>query len=492
MYSLGIDIGSSSVKVSLLDIESGECIAASTNPSTEMPIKALEPGWAEQDPRMWWKYVCEGIGKIGKDRNLSDVACIGITYQMHGLVALDASNECVRDSIIWCDSRAVAIGNKAAGALGREFCLSSLLNSPGNFTASKMAWVKENEAENFRKTEKFFLPGDYIAYMLSGDISTTVTGLSEQILWNFKDERRADELLEYYGLPSSLIPKTVPAIGTQTYTDYKTEKLLGIKEGTPISFRAGDQPDNAFSLNVMNPGEIAATAGTSGVVYGVTDVPKADPMSRVNTFVHVNHEKNAPRYGILLCINGTGIMNAWIKRNLSGGMDYDAMNRIASSVPAASEGVIVLPFGNGAERVLENRFTGASVSGLDLNRHSFAHVLRAAQEGIAYSFLYGIEIMKGLGLKPEVIRAGKANLFLSPIFRQTLSTISGASIELYNTDGSLGAARGAALGAGLYKSREEAFALLKVLETVDPVEEDTAVLAESYEKWKHALENNLR
>lgn len=491
MKSLGIDVGSSSVKVSLLDIESGKCVASSANPSSEMPIRAEAPGLAEQSPQMWWDYICEGIRKIGAVHNLREVGCIGITYQMHGLVCLDKSGNPVRDAIIWCDSRAVETGRAALEGIGKEKCLEHLLNSPGNFTASKLNWVKTHEPGSFASTVRFCLPGDYIAYRLSGDINTTETGLSEQILWDFKEERRADFVADHYGIPHAMIPDTVPAIGVQACTDAATERLLGIPEGTPISYRAGDQPNNAFSLNVLDPGEIAATGGTSGVVYGVTDVPEADRFSRVNTFLHVTHGKRNPRYGILLCINGTGIMNAWVRRNFSPDTDYARLNVLAATAPAGSDGLRVLPFGNGAERVLENRSTGAAICGIDLNRHSLAHVLRAVQEGIAYSFRYGIDIMKGLGLKPDVIRAGNANLFLSSLFRQTLATLTGARIELYDTDGALGAARGAALGAGFYKSREETFASLEKMETVEPCEADSAVLKESYGRWKEELESRL-
>lgn len=491
--SLGIDIGSSSVKVSLLDIASGECVASSTNPSQEMPIEALQSGWAEQDPDMWWKYVVEGIKKISEQYSMSDVASIGITYQMHGLVALDKENRPVRKSIIWCDSRAVEIGAEALESIGREFCLEHTLNSPGNFTASKLAWVKRNEPELFERVATFVLPGDYIAYRMSGELSTSVSGLSEQILWDFKEDKRADFVADYYGIPQHIIPRAGVSIGVESKSDKATEELLGIPEGTPISYRAGDQPNNAFSLNVMEAGEVAATAGTSGVVYGVVDTPKADPLSRVNTFVHVNHAPETPRYGILLCINGTGILNSWMRRNvMQQTLDYAQMNDLAAQAPVGSDGVLVLPFGNGAERVLENRMTGTEIVGVDLNRHSTAHLLRAAQEGIAYSFRYGIDLMRELGLKPDVIRAGKANLFLSPLFRQTLSTLTGARIELFNTDGSLGAARGAALGAGLYANREEAFRSLRCLEVVEPKAEDAEALEQSYQAWKREVELRLK
>ena len=492
MKSLGIDIGSSSVKVSLLEIETGECVASSTNPQSEMRIDAPRPGWAEQDPETWWYYACEGIRHISTDHNLREVVSIGITYQMHGLTLLDRAGKPLRKAIIWCDSRAVEIGAEALEQIGRDFCLTHTLNSPGNYTASKLAWVKRNEPEIFDKIHRFMLPGDYIAYRLSGEISTSVSGLSEQILWDFKEEHRADFVADHYGIPHDIIPEAGLSIGIQARTNKATEEALGIPAGTPISYRAGDQPNNAFSLNVMEAGEIAATGGTSGVVYGVVDTPKADPLSRVNTFVHVNHHPEAPRYGILLCINGTGIMNSWIRRNIvQQTADYTQMNTLAESVPAGSEGLLVLPFGNGAERVLENRTTGAEIVGIDLNRHTSAHILRAAQEGIAYSFRYGIDIMRGMGLKPDVIRAGKANLFLSSLFRRTLATLTGARIELFNTDGALGAARGAALGAGFYKSREEAFASLRRLEVVEPAASDREALEAGYAAWCREVETKL-
>lgn len=492
MYSLGIDIGSSSVKVSLLDIQSGKCVAPATNPKTEAPITALRKGWAEQSPDMWWIQILNGIAEItAAGYSMYEVGCIGITYQMHGLVAVGADGKPVRDSIIWCDSRAVELGREAFEAIGPDKCLDRLLGSPGNFTASKLAWVKRHEPNVFSRIKYFMLPGDYIAYKLSGKIATTETGLSEQTLWDFKNGCRADFVADYYGFSPDLIPSTVPSIGVQAVTNADTQALLGIPEGTPISYRAGDQPNNAFSLNVLRPGEIAATGGTSGVVYGVTDIPKADPYSRVNTFLHVNHTAEAPRLGVLLCINGTGILNSWIHRNVCPELSYPQMNELAATAPAGSDGLTILPFGNGAERVLEGRSVGAALGGVDLVRHSRAHILRATQEGIAFSFLYGIDVMRGLGLNPAVIRAGRANLFLSPLFRRTLATVCGSTIELLDTDGSLGAARGAALGAGYYKTPEEAFSTLAVVGREEPDPSWKAALDEAYSRWKNNLESIL-
>lgn len=491
MYTLGIDIGSSSVKVALLELSTGQCAGQVTLPAQEMPIDAPRPGWAEQDPVMWWEYAAQGIRTLMRDRAPESVRAIGITYQMHGLVCLDQQGMPLRKSIIWCDSRAVGQGQRALEALGRERCLDELLNFPGNFTASKLAWVRENEPEVFARVDRFMLPGDYILYRLSGERSTTYSGLSEQILWNFKQGNRADFVAAYYGIDPATIPGAKPSLGVQARLSAEASRELGLAEGTPIAYRAGDQPNNAFSLNVMEPGELAATGGTSGVVYGVTDRPEADRLSRVNTFLHVNHTPEAPRYGVLLCINGTGILNAWIKRVAAPEMTYDQVNELAATVSAGSDGLLMLPFGNGAERMLENRYTGACVSDIDLNRHTTAHLLRAAQEGIAFAFRYGLDIMRGMGLNARVIRAGQANLFLSPLFRQTLATVCDVDIELYNTDGALGAARGAALGAGLYRDRAEAFASLRKLSEVHPCPGEAAVLEDTYQRWKKELEAQL-
>ena len=489
--SLGIDVGSSSVKVSLMDIATGECIASATNPSTEMPIDAVQSGWAEQDPEMWWKYVCEGIQQIGRSHPMSEVACIGITYQMHGLVVVDREGKPLRKSIIWCDSRAVEIGREATERIGAEFCRENLLNQVGNFTASKLAWVKQNEPEIYAKIDKVMLPGDYIAMKLSGETSTTDTGLSEGVLWDFKRDQISKEVTECYGFDQRLFCEAGIAVGTRGNTSVATEQMLGIPQGTPLSYRAGDQPNNAFSLNVLDAGEVAATGGTSGVIYGVIDEAKGDKLSRVNTFLHVNHTAQTPRYGVLLCINGTGIANAWVRRNVCPDLSYVQMNELAEGVEAGSDGVSLLPFGNGAERMLGNRMTGTQISGLDLNRHTRANIVRATQEGIAFSFRYGLDIMREMGLKPEVIRAGEANMFLSPLFMQALATICDVRSELFNTDGALGAARGAALGAGFYDSREEAFQSLRRVESITPNDSDKAELERAYSKWVEELERAL-
>lgn len=494
-YFLGLDVGSSSVKASLVDTESGKCAATTFYPETEAPIIAIKSGWAEQNPEMWWTNCKLCINKVKEMANAKaeDIAAIGISYQMHGLVCVDKNLEVLRPAIIWCDSRAVPYGEKAFRGIGADKCLGHLLNSPGNFTAAKLAWVKDNEPDIYNKVYKFMLPGDYIAMKLSGIVNTTASGLSEGILWDFKEKKTANFLLDFYGIDKSLVPDVVPTFSIQSTVSAQSAAETGLKEGTPISYRAGDQPNNALSLNVFNPGEIASTAGTSGVVYGVLGNVGYDKKSRVNTFAHVNYTEEQDRLGVLLCINGTGILNAWIRRNIAPeGISYSEMNELTTNIPIGSEGLSVIPFGNGAERVLENKETGCSIHGINFNKHNKGHIIRAAQEGIVFSFCYGMEIMGKMGMDIRKIHAGKANMFLSPLFRDTLAGVSGATIELYETDGSVGAAKGAGMGCGFYKDNNEAFASLEKLAVIEPDETHRQEYLSAYAQWKENLNKIIK
>ena len=490
MYLLGYDIGSSSVKASLVEAESGKCVASAFYPKTEAPILSRQAGWAEQDPSQWMAYLKQATretlslaGKVGK----GDIRAIGISYQMHGLVCVDKDKQVLRPSIIWCDSRAVPYGEKAFERLGADWCLQHLLNSPGNFTAAKLAWVKDNEPDLYDRIWKVMLPGDYVAMCLTGEACTTVSGLSEGIFWDFAENRPSERLLDYFGFDASILPPVRPTFGTQGLLCREAAEMLGLQEGTPVSYRAGDQPNNALSLGVLQPGEIASTAGTSGVVYGVIGSVAHDPLSRVNPFAHVNHTAENPRLGVLLCINGTGILNAWMRRSVTLDLGYDAMNALAAEAPIGCDGISVLPFGNGAERMLGNRDAGCSFHGVNFNRHGRAHLLRAAQEGIVFSFCYGIGIMEQMGMQVDRIHAGLANMFQSPIFRDTLAGTSGAVIELYDTDGAAGAARGAGIGAGIYRNAAEAFSTLERLAVIEPARQ--ADYQAAFERWKSVLNN---
>jgi xylulokinase len=493
-YFLGFDIGSSSVKTALLDAESGKPLAAAFSPETEMAIQAPAPGFAEQDPERWWQELVAAVNALRRKHAFSreEIGAIGISYQMHGLVCIGKDHKPLRPAIIWCDSRAVAYGNQAFDGLGHAFCLGHFLNSPGNFTASKLKWVKENEPDIYKKIFRVLLPGDFIALKLTGEAVTTVSGLSEGIFWDYREHRIADSLMNFYGLDAGLLAPTVPTFGIQGRLQREAASLLGIAEGTPVAYRAGDQPNNAFSLNVLEPGEIAATAGTSGVVYGITDQASYDPQSRVNPFVHVNHLPDKPRYGILMCLNGTGILNSWLRKNFFGSAAYGEINAEAEQAAPGADGIFCYPFGNGAERILENKTLGASIRGIDFNRHSRSQIARAAQEGIVFALIYGTEIMRPMGLHLSHVRAGFANMFLSPLFAQTFANLSGCRVELYNTDGALGAARGAGSGVQYYTDLKACFRGMEIVKQLDPQVKEAEQIREVYEKWKAGLNQFIK
>ncbi len=493
MYLLGLDVGSSFVKSSLLDADSGKVAASASSPDTELEIIAGQAGWAEQNPLVWWENVKAAIAKLKNQSGdkLQDISAIGISYQMHGLVLVDKNFEVLRPAIIWCDSRAVQIGQRAAKKIGEKKCFEHCLNLPGNFTASKLKWVKDNEPEIYRKIHKIMLPGDFIAMKLCGEIKTTYSGLSEGILWDFKKGRIADIVLDYYEIDKDLIPQALPAFSMQGKLTRQAAGEIGLRADVPITYRAGDQPNNALSLKVLNAGEAATTAGTSGVIYGVTEEAGYDAKSRVNIFAHVNYSIDKPVYGVLMCINGTGICNRWLKDTAAAGLSYEQMDKAAQKVGIGSDGVIVLPYGNGAERTLENRDIGASVHGLNFNRHSREHLLRAGQEGIVFAMKYGLDIMKQMNVETKTIYAGCANMFLSDVFCETFASVTGATVELYNTDGAQGAARGAGIGAGTYKDYEEAFVGFECVRKIEPDVKMQAAYKNAYENWRSKLEDVL-
>lgn len=492
MLLLGIDVGTSSIKVSIVDAATQQILASAQYPESESGITSLQSGWAEQSPEMWWQHVRQAILKAHATGNYhpADIRAIGIGYQMHGLVLVDKNQRVLRDSIIWCDSRAVSIGNAAFAAIGPEKCLSHLLNSPGNFTASKLAWVKAHEPELYEQVDQVLLPGDFIAMKFTGQTGTTLSALSEGIFWDFAEQELSKDVFGYYGFDVSLIPPIKKVFEPHGMISQEVATMLRLKAGIPVSYKAGDQLNNALSLNVLQPGEIAATAGTSGVIYSVSDLLTYDPQSRVNTFAHVNHSALQQRLGILLCINGTGILNNWV-RNITGAqLNYQEMNIAAAAIQPGSEGLSILPFGNGAERMLNNATIGAHVLNIDLNKHGSAHLFRAVQEGIAYSFRYGLDIMRSNGLQPLVIRAGRTNLFLSDVFTETFVNTTGVPVELYACDGSVGAALGAGIGAGIYHDEKEAFVNRKKLKVVEP--SDTERYDTLYQEWERLLQDKLR
>ena len=484
MLLLGIDIGTSSVKVAIVDAQTQQCITTVQYPGSETGITSLQKGWAEQSPEMWWENVQQAILKAHalQKYDPKDIIAIGISYQMHGLVCVDKNQQALRDSIIWCDSRSVDIGNKAFDAIGHEKSLQHLLNSPGNFTAAKLAWVKENEPGRYALIDKIMLPGDFIAMKLTSQVTTSISALSEGIFWDFKEQGLSKDVFDYFGFDTSLIPEVKDVFSAHGNIHSSIAEHLSLRAGIPVTYKAGDQPNNALSLNVLEPGEVAATAGTSGVIYGVTDQLVYDQRSRINSFAHVNHKQDHTRIGVLLCINGTGILNNWIKNICGNKFSYAQMNEAAAAIGPGSNGLRILPFGNGAERMLENKLVQSHIHNIDFNVHGPAHLFRAAQEGIAFAFRYGLDIMRENGMRPSVIRAGKANMFLSDVFTSSFVNATNVPVELHDCDGSVGAAKGAGIGVGYYKTAKEAFTNATPLNLVEPTQSE--LYDELYGEWK--------
>ena len=491
MYNIGFDLGSSSIKGSIVDSHSGKEILTLSEPKQEMDIISPKTDWAEQDPQKWWDYICNLTKSLISESKIDSakICAVGISYQMHGLVIVDKNGYPLRNSIIWCDSRAVEIGETALEELGSKKCSENLLNSPGNFTASKLKWVKENEGEIYKNIYKYMLPGDYIAYKLTGVINTTKNGLSEGILWDYKNFNIANWLLDYYEIDSYLTPDLVENFTNQGTITSEASSLTGLPQGIPISYRAGDQPNNALSLNVFKAGEIAATGGTSGVVYAITDNINSNELTRINHFAHVNYSKDNQVLGKLLCINSAGIMYKWLK-NISKEDSYEGMNEKANQIEIGSDGLVIIPFGNGAERMFNNKNIGAQFCNLNLNKHTNHHIYRAALESIAFSFVYGIEILKNDNTKINVIKAGNDNLFRSKIFSNTVSTLIDQKIEIYNTTGSIGAARAAGLIDGDFNKFEKNITSNDHVKTFSPNQDKKAYIR-AYENWKIELNRIL-
>lgn len=488
-YLLGIDLGSSAVKVSLLDVATGKPAGSASAPSTDMLISAPRPGWAEQDPQQWWAELVAATTKLREATGYrpEEIAAVGIAYQMHGLVCLGHDGQVLRPAILWCDSRAVQTGARASEVIGDAYCQRHLFNSPGNFTAAKLGWVRDNEPAVFAKVARILLPGEWLAFRLTGRAVTTASGLSEGVFWDFAANTPAAPVLDWLGIDTGCLGEILPTFGHQGAIQREAAEALGLAEGTPVSYRAGDQPNNALSLGALDPGEIAATCGTSGVVYAVGDQPCGDSAGRWNVFAHVSHTVAAPRYGALLCLNGAGSSLRWLRHQFAAGgtlPEYAAMDAMAAGAVPGGNGLSVFPFGNGAERMLGNRNPGAAIHGIDFNRHGPGDLVRATLEGIAFALADGLLAMREAGVPIARIRAGRANVFLSPVFRATLAAVAGVDIALYETDGSIGAARGAGVGIGVFPSLRQAMAGLDCLGEESPDPALAAMYAGVFATWR--------
>ncbi len=488
MIGIGYDIGSSFIKAALVEVQTGNSIARARVPEVEIAMESQQAGWAEQDPNLWWKYLCKATQKLLAESQIKadQISSVGISYQMHGLVLVDRDLNPLRKSIIWCDSRATSYGERAFKTLGKPYCKDHLLNSPGNFTASKLAWVIENEPELYHKAYKFMLPGDFLAAKLSGVAQTTITGLSEGIFWDFKNDKPSNTLFDYYKIEQSLVPDIVHNFTVQATVSNAGAKATGLRVGTPITYRAGDQPNNAYTLGARNIGDVVATGGTSGVVYALTDQLSGEELTKVNTFAHVNYQPNQKIFGKLLNLNGAGIQYRWLLQ-LSGEVSYEKLNQMALKAPIGCNGLQVFPFGNGAERILDNKIVNGHIRNINFNIHDNNHMVRATLEGIAFALIHGIEILKNDGVVIENLKVGNDNLFLSEVFSKTMANILGITIQMLQATGAEGAAKAGIAGDNGGQNDD----IIKITKTIDPDPESQNQSIDSFKNWEKQLLNNI-
>lgn len=488
MIGIGYDIGSSFIKAALVDVKTGNPILRARVPEVEIPMQAQQQGWAEQDPNLWWEYLCKATQKLLAEAHIKadQISSIGISYQMHGLVLVDRDLNPLRKSIIWCDSRATPYGDKAFEKLGKTYCKDHLLNSPGNFTASKLAWVIENEPDLYNKTYKLMLPGDFLATKLSGVPQTTITGLSEGIFWDFKNDETSTSLFDYYQINQSLVPEIVDNFKLQATVSHSGAKATGLIAGTPITYRAGDQPNNAYTLGARSTGDVVATGGTSGVVYALTDRLSGEELTKVNTFAHINYQPKQKMFGKLLNLNGAGIQYRWLHQ-LMGQMSYQKLNQMAAKAPIGSNGLKVFPFGNGAERILDNKIVNGHISNINFNIHDNNHLARATLEGIAFALIYGIEMLKNDGVVIENLKVGNDNLFLSDIFSKTIADTLGISIQMLEATGAEGAAKAGIAGEKGGQNNHK----IHINKTIEPNPQSKNQSIDSFKNWKKQLINKI-
>lgn len=436
MAFLGIDVGTSSVKVSIVG-EDGVILASATAPaSSERAINSPNPNWAEQNPEDWWEDAQQAILNLPLEARLQ-VEAIGIAYQMHGLVLVDSQFQPVRPSIIWCDGRNIQESQILAESLGLDALENRLLNKPGTLTLAKLAWVAEHEPETLAKAHTFGLPGDFIAYKLTGEWSTTKSGYSEMVGWDFGASIPFEEGFRKAGWKLPL-PEARPNLEEGAPIQKVIAEKLGLPPSARVTYRAGDQPNNAFGLGVLQQGETAISAGTSGVLYGIGD-SSPGLHEGINRFLHVNSQ-----IGVLMCLNGVGSALAFARRTWFQNQSYEALSELASQANPENCPYF-FPFGNGAERILSERaFSGFTE--LDFNRHNLPELARSVFEGIAFAYRLGSEKMEKAGCLSKVVNGTESGLLKSSFFAQLLANELQVELILSEGDGSTAAARGAALG----------------------------------------------
>ena len=483
-YLLGIDIGTSATKIIAID-EGGKLVATA---SAHYPISHPQPLWAEQNPAHWWDAVAaccrQIVAQIGND----DIAAIGLSGQMHGLVMLDQNGAVLRDAMLWNDGRTQQQCDEITEIVGLETLISETANPAlTGFTAPKILWVRQHQPEIYARTHKVLLPKDYVRYELTGEFATEVSDASGTLLLNVPRRQWSHVVCDKLKIDLNLLPRVYESHEISGQISARAAQMTGLKAGTPVVGGGGDQAAGAVGNGIVQSGILSVTTGTSGVVFAFADTPTVDPQLRVHTFCHAVPNKWHVM-GVMLSAGGS---LRWYRdtlarseKSVAAHMNIDAYELIAreaETVAPGAEGLLFLPYLSGERTPHPDPLARGAFVGLTV-RHTKAHMARAVLEGVSYGLRDSLEIMKSMGVSIGNVRASGGGA-KSSVWRQIQADIFGFPLSTIAIDEgpSLGAALLAGVGAGIYDSVEEACsAVVKVSRGASVIEENARVYDEYY------------
>ncbi len=480
MHFLGIDIGTGGSRAVVIDT-AGSVIASAT--AEHAAFASPQIGWAEQDPRDWWRASCEAIRSVLSGGVAAEsIAAVGFSGQMHGSVFLDERDEVIRPALLWCDQRTEKQCNEITEKVGRKK-LIELVSNPAitGFTLPKLLWLRENEPENWAKVRTVLLPKDYVRLRLSGDKASDVADSSGTLLFDVRGRRWSGEMLDLMELDASLMPTVYESTEITGRISAAGAEETGLIAGTPVVAGAGDNAAGAIGMGIVRPGMVSATIGTSGVIFIVTGEPKVHPDGRTHTLCHAI----PGRWHMTGVTLGAGMSLKWFRDNFGSGMSFDELGGEAAGVPPGSDGAIWLPYLMGERTPHLDPHARAAFVGLSAS-HTRGHLVRAVMEGVAFSLRDALEIFRSLGASVGDIRLGGGGSH-SPVWRQIQADVFGKTVETIAADegAAFGAAILAGVGVGAWDFVEDACdAAIRVSLRLDPREEAVRRLGENYDIYR--------
>jgi len=409
------------------------------------------PLWAEQRPENWWDAAVLAIRGVLAEAGISgsQVKGIGLSGQMHGLVMLDGTGSVIRPALIWCDQRSQAQVDAVNAQLGRENILRYIANPVlTGFTLPKLLWVRDNEPHLFARMRRMLLPKDYIRFCLTGEFATEVSDASGTALFDVVNRRWSYEMIDGLGLNRTTLPKCYESSEISGKITPRVAEQTGLAAGTPVVGGGGDQAASAVGNGIVEPGIVSCTLGTSGVVFAHMDQVAYDPAGRVHTFCHAVRDK----WHVMGVTQGAGLSLQWFRNQLAPGTAYDELMKEAEQSPAGAQGLFWLPYLMGERTPHLDATARGGWIGLT-NSHRRADLIRSIIEGVSYSQRDCLDIVAGLGVPLNSVRASGGGA-KSPFWRQLLADILGKRVVTLETQE--GSAYGAALlalaGTGEYSS----------------------------------------